>query len=86
MPQFRDEAVTQQLALIRSLVQLVPGVDGFDPDAWDKALTATAKAAGVERVVTDHPDLLRLESSDGVEFISSETWLLEATTPPPVPT
>jgi hypothetical protein len=86
MPQFRGDAVTEQLALIRSLVQIVPGVDGFDADAWDKALSATAKAAGVERVVTDHPDLLRIESKDGVEFISSEAWLLEATTPPPVPT
>lgn len=86
MPQFRDDAVKHQLALIRSYVELVPGVDGFAADAWEKALSATAKAAGVERVVTDHPDLLKLESADGVEFISSETWLLEATTPPPIPT
>jgi len=86
MPQFRDEAVAQQLKLIRSLVRAVPGVDGFEADAWDKAMTATAKAAGVERVVTDHPDLLRIENRDGIEFISSEAWLLEATTPPPIPT
>ena len=86
MPQFRDEAVAQQLKLIRSLVSSVPGVDGFDPEAWDQALSATAKAAGVGRVVTDHPDLLKIESRDGIEFISSETWLLEATTPPPIPT
>ncbi len=86
MPQFRDEAVAQQLKLIRSLVREVPGVDGFDPEAWDQALSATAKAAGVGRVVTDHPDLLRIENRDGIEFISSETWLLEATTPPPIPT
>jgi len=85
MPQFRGEAVAQQLKLIRSLVQSVP-VDGFDADAWDQALSATAKAAGVGRVVTDHPDLLRIENRDGIEFISSETWLLEATTPPPIPT
>lgn len=86
MPEFRDEAVAQQLKLIRSLVIAVPGVDGFDAEAWDQALSATAKAAGVGRVVTDHPDLLRIESRDGIEFISSENWLLEATTPPPIPT
>ena len=86
IPQFRAEAITQQLALIRSYVKIVEGVDGFAADAWGKALSATAKAAGLERVVTDHPDLLKLESQDGVEFISSEAWLLEATTPPPVPT
>ena len=86
MPQFRDEAVAQQLKLIRSLVSSVPGVDGFAADDWDQALSATAKAAGVARVVTDHPDLLRIETRDGIEFISTETWLLEATTPPPIPT
>jgi hypothetical protein len=87
MPQFRDDAVTQQVSLIRSLVKEVPGVDdNYSADAWDKALSATAKAAGVGRVITDHPDLLKLETRDGVEFISTEAWLLEATTPPPVPT
>jgi hypothetical protein len=35
--------------------------------------------------VTDHPDLLELETSDGVEFMSSEAWLVEAATPPPAP-
>lgn len=86
MPQFRDDAVSQQLSLIRSLVKEVPGVANYDAEAWDKALSATAKAAGVGRVITDHPDLLRLETRDDVEFISCEAWLLEATTPPPVPT
>jgi hypothetical protein len=35
--------------------------------------------------VTDHPDLLSLESVSGVEFMSSEAWLVEAATPPPAP-
>jgi len=86
MPAFRPEAVDQQLGLIRSLVKELPGLDDFAPEAWDKALTATAKAAGVGRVITDHPDLLKIENRDGIDFISCEAWLLEATTPPPVPT
>lgn len=85
IPSFRPEAVGGQVELIRSLVEVVPGANDVGPDAWEKGLVATAKAAGVLRVVTDHPDLLRLESSDGVEFISTEAWLFETTTPPPLP-
>lgn len=84
-PGFKREALEQHLALIRSLVQVVEGASDHPPDAWEKALVEGAKAAGAARVVTDHPDLLQLESSGGVEFVSSEAWLLEVTTPPPVP-
>lgn len=89
IPAFKHDAVRQQMALIRSFVQVTTskdGKDGFGPDAWEPALVASAKAAGVKRVVTDHPDLVKKEMADGVEFISSEAWLLEATTPPPIPT
>jgi hypothetical protein len=85
VPGFKREAIQQQLSLIRSLVQVIPGASEFAPDAWAKALSAGAKAAGAARVVTDHPDLLKLESADGVDFVSSEAWLFEVTTPPPVP-
>jgi hypothetical protein len=85
IPEFRHEAVRRQMELIRSFVQVVPGVTSFDPNAWEQAMVATARAAGVQRVVTDHPDLLQKETSQGIEFISTEAWLLEATTPPPLP-
>ena len=85
IPDFKHEAVKGQVDLIRSFVQVLPGASEFGPDAWEKALVAAAKAAGATRVVTDHPDLLRAEASDGVEFVSTEAWLFEVTTPPPVP-
>jgi hypothetical protein len=85
IPDFKHEAVKGQVDLIRSFVRVLPGASNFGPDAWEKALVAGAKAAGATRVVTDHPDLLRAEVSDGVEFVSTEAWLFEVTTPPPVP-
>jgi hypothetical protein len=85
VPGFKDEAVETQLELIRGLVHMVNDAKPYAPEAWRDALVAAAKTAGVKRVVTDHPDLLQLESSDGVEFMSSEAWLLEAATPPPPP-
>ena len=85
IPEFRHDAVRRQMELIRSFVQVVPGVSGFEANAWEQAMVASARAAGVQRVVTDHPDLLQKESSQGIDFISTETWLLEATTPPPLP-
>jgi hypothetical protein len=84
IPNFRIEAVDEQVALIRGFVQIV-SVAEHPPDAWTQALVATAQAAGAHRVVTDHPDLLELEAADGVEFMSSEAWLVEAATPPPAP-
>lgn len=85
VPAFRQDAIKPQIDLIRSFVKVVPGADKLGPDAWKDALVASAKAAGVSRVVTDHPDLLKLDTVDGVEFLSSDAWLLEATLPPPVP-
>jgi hypothetical protein len=85
LPAFKQDAVKSQVDLIRSFVQVVPGAERVAPDAWREGLVASAKAAGVERVVTDHPDMLKVDSADGVEFVSTESWLLEVTTPPPVP-
>jgi len=85
VPDFKREAVKRQVDLIRTFVEVLPGASDFAPDAWEKALVANAKAAKATRVITDHPDLLRAETSDGIEFISSEAWLFEVTTPPPVP-
>jgi hypothetical protein len=84
LPAFKPEAVDAQLDLIRGLVRLVD-VPELPAEAWGEALVATARAAGARRVVTDHPDLLALESQSGVDFMSSEAWLLEAATPPPAP-
>lgn len=85
LPQFRHEAVRTQVDLVKSLVKVLPGLDDFAAEAWEKALVAAAKAAGVKRVITDHPDLLKTESAGGIEFISCEAWLVEATLPPPLP-
>jgi len=84
LPEFKDEAVAQQIGMIRGLVDLVETGEFFIED-WDKALVALAKAAGAGRVLTDHPDLLASQRVDGVEFISSERWLTEQMTPPPPP-
>jgi len=84
LPEFKDDAVARQVATIRSLVDLVEADEFFIED-WDKALVALAKVAGVGRVLTDHPDLLASKSVQGVEFVSSERWLVEQATPPPPP-
>jgi hypothetical protein len=84
LPAFKAEAVEAQLDLIRGLVQIVT-IPSLPAEAWSEALVATARAAGARRVVTDHPDLLALEAQAGIEFMSSEAWLLEAATPPPAP-
>lgn len=85
LPQFKGDAVQQQVELIRGMVQIVEAQGDFGPDAWEEALVATAKSAGASRVITDHPDLLKMEESEGVEFISPEAWLLELSIPPPPP-
>ena len=84
LPAFKADAVDAQLGLIRGLVRIVQ-VPELPAEAWSEALVATAQAAGARRVVTDHPDLLALECQSGVEFMSSEAWLLELATPPPAP-
>ena len=85
LPAFKDEAVQRQVDLIRSFVKVIPDPRAFGPDAWSAALVACAQASGVSRVVTDHPDLLSAEQVEGVEFVSTDSWLLEVTIPPPVP-
>ena len=73
------------MKLIRDLVETVPLKKEFDANAWVDALVASAKAAGVKRVVTDHPDLADKTEVDGIEFLSSDAWMIEQTTPPPPP-
>ena len=85
IPEFRAEAVDTQIDTIRGFLDLVEVPGEFGPAAWEEALIALAKVAGVTRVITDHPDLLEMETSDGIEFVSAEGWLLEFTTPPPAP-
>lgn len=85
LPEFKSEAVAGHVALIRSLVRVVPGASSFGAEAWKDALVAAARAGKVSRVVTDHPDLLAVDSAEGVDFISTENWLVEVTTPPPPP-
>ena len=85
IPEFKKEAIDHQLAVIRQHVVIVDDGGKHGPADWEPALVAAAKKAGAKRVITDHPDLLAKEVADGVEFIASEAWLLEATTPPPAP-
>ena len=84
LPEFRDEAIAQQVATIRGLVEMVR-TDDFPAEKWDEALVALAKVAGAKRVITDHPDLLAQRTSAGVSFVSSEAWLQEQPSPPPPP-
>jgi len=84
LPDFKDDAVAQQMATIRGLVEIIETEEFFIED-WGKALVALAKAAGVRRVLTDHPDLLA-SAPQGVQFVSSDNWLVEQATPPPPPT
>lgn len=83
LPEFKDDAVAQQMSTIRGLVELIDAGEFFIED-WEPALVALAKAVGVERVLTDHPDLVSKLVS-GIEFISSDKWLSEQATPPPPP-
>ena len=82
---FKKEAIEQQVALIKQLVTVLEDGGKHGADDWAPGLVAAAKAASATRVVTDHPDLLAKEKVDGVEFISSEAWLLEQAMPPPPP-
>ncbi|MBN1653266.1 MAG: hypothetical protein JXA30_05760 [Deltaproteobacteria bacterium] len=85
LPTFKKEAIEAQIELIRGLVQVVDDLEGHEPADWKTALVAAAKTAGVSRVLTDHPDLLGQGTVDGVEFLSTDTWLVELSIPPPVP-
>ena len=84
VPEFRQEAVDKQVALITQLVRVAEDGGNFDADNWGDALASAAKASQAKRVITDHPDLLEGEGGD-VEFISTEAWLVEQAMPPPPP-
>jgi len=83
--EFKKDAVDQQVSLIRSMVDVVDVGEQFAPGEWERALIAAAKKLNARRVITDHPDLLERDVSDGVEFVSTEAFLLELTMPPPPP-
>lgn len=85
IPEFKADAVRGQMDTIRKFVHVVSVADDHGPDAWADALVAAAKAASLARVVTDHPDLADKTEVDGIEFLSTEAWLVEQTTPPPPP-
>ena len=82
---FKKEAVEHQVALIKQFVTVVEDGGKHSSEDWAPGLVAAAKAAKAKRVVTDHPDLLAKEKVDGIEFISSDAWLLESAMPPPPP-
>jgi hypothetical protein len=84
VPAFKPDAVAAQMKTIGGLLEVV-AISEHGADDWAHALADTAKAAGVTRVITDHPDLADQEDVDGVEFLSSDAWLVEQTTPPPPP-
>lgn len=82
-PGFREDHVKTQVDLIKGLVEVAETkTDEMD---WVKGLVASAKAVGLKRVMTDHPDLADKTEVDGIQFLSTEAWLLEQTTPPPPP-
>lgn len=83
-PHFKKEAVDPQMKLIRDLVDVVEPEE-HDPADWVESLVAAARAAEVGRVVTDHPDLADKDEHDGIEFVSSDAWMIEQQTPPPPP-
>ncbi len=85
IPAFKADAVGAQMKLIRELVEISALDRKLDPDAWEAGLVASAKAAKAKRVITDHPDLADKTEVDGIEFLSSDAWLVEQTTPPPPP-
>lgn len=84
LPEFKDEAVARQMETIRGFVDVVERTDHLMED-WSEALVSLATAAGVRRILTDHPDLLSSKAISGIEFVSSDAWLLEQTKPPPPP-
>lgn len=82
-PGFKAENIQPQIDLIKKLVEVVE-TDTTELD-WTKGLVLSAKAAGLSRVMTDHPDLADKTEVDGIQFLSSDAWLVEVTTPPPPP-
>ncbi|MCZ7682744.1 MAG: hypothetical protein M5U28_29705 [Sandaracinaceae bacterium] len=84
-PTFKKDAIEAQMKLITDLVDVVELKKDFKAEAWKDALVASAKAAGAKRIITDHPDLADQTEVDGIEFLSSDAWMIEQQTPPPPP-
>jgi hypothetical protein len=84
-PTFKKDAVEPQMRRIRELVDVVDLDRDYAAEAWQDALVASAKATGQKRVVTDHPDLADKTELQGIEFLSTDAWLIEQQTPPPPP-
>lgn len=89
-PHFSREAIDPHVKMIASLMDVIKNVPatsshGSATETWKHALVDSAKACGASRVVTDHPDLADHAPIDGVEFISSQSWLLDQAIPPPPP-
>lgn len=84
LPEFKEDAVAPHIARIRELVR-VEGDSDFTADAWKDALLAAAKAGNATQVLTDHPDLVALDPVDGVVFLATDAYLIEASIPPPPP-
>lgn len=85
LPEFKPDALRPQLEAIRNMVDLIEDQGTPDAASWESSLVAAAKASGADRVVTDHPDLLAAGEVGGIEFLSTDAWLVEASMPPPVP-
>lgn len=84
-PNFKSDSLEPQMKLIRDLVEVVDLSDDFGPEQWPDALVASAKAVGAARVITDHPDLADKDEIEGIEFLSTDAWMVEQITPPPPP-
>ena len=84
-PNFVNDNLEPHMARIRELVDVVELDAELEVDDWKGALFESAKAADVTRVVTDHPDLADKDEIDGIEFLSTDAWLIEQQTPPPPP-
>jgi hypothetical protein len=83
LPAFKADAVAAQMKAVRGFFDVADKAK-HAPEAWQPALIAAAKAAKVKRVITDHPDLAD-KDFEGIDFLSTEAWLVERTIPPPFP-
>ncbi len=84
-PTFKKDAIEPQMKLITDLVDRVDVKGELPADDWKAALVACAKATGATRVITDHPDLADQDEAEGIEFLSTDAWMIEQQTPPPPP-
>jgi hypothetical protein len=85
VPQFKPELVEQQIERVRAVVEVLEEKTTHPAGAWAKALASAAKAAGVAFVVTDHPDLIAQGAEAGIDFITTENYLVDLAVPPPPP-